>query len=180
TQLAQVDVLAEGAEHHGQAGRSAVGVFHLPDAGDTPAHGALPVPSIAPNWRARTSASGSERSTTVAWVCRCASCAAGAAPGSSWPVTKMAGWAGGTSPARRMDEALASCACRPVTRTGFPPGSVTVSPRELARSGPAAAGSRTATVPVRPLMTAGPVVLSSVRITHMPATATRTRTRVIR
>src|SRR5207248_11683674 len=91
-QLAQVDVLAEGAEHHGQAGRSAVGVFHLPDAGDTPAHGALPVPSIAPNWRARTSASGSERSTTDAWVCRLGSCAAWAAgAGSSWPVHRMGG-----------------------------------------------------------------------------------------
>src|SRR5439155_23263952 len=102
-QLAQVGALAEVAAHHGQAGRSAVGIFHLPDGRDTPAHGAVPVPSIAPNWRARTSASGSERSTTDARVCRCASCAtAAAAPGSSWPVTRMAGWAAGASPASLM------------------------------------------------------------------------------
>jgi len=55
-----------------------------------------------------------------------------------------------------------------------------VSPRERARSGPATAGSRTVTVPVRPSMTAGPEVLSSVRIPHMPATARTTRTSVIR
>ena len=83
-QLAQVDALVEVAEHHGQAGRSAVGVLHLPDARDTPAHGVVPVPSIARNWRARRSASDSGRSTTDAWACRCASCAteAAAAPGS--------------------------------------------------------------------------------------------------
>ena len=94
-QLAEIDALAEVAEHHGQAGRAAVGVFHLPDERDRPAHGAFPLLSIARNWRPRRSASDSDRSTTDAWVRTCASSRTEAAPtpGFSWPVTKMAGWA---------------------------------------------------------------------------------------
>src|SRR5207302_4630987 len=130
-QLAEVDALGKVAEHHGQAGRSAVGILHLPDARDTPAHGAVPVPNIAPNWRARTSASDSERSTTDTRVRRCASCATeAAAPGLSWPVTRMAGCVSGASPAFLMAVSPASCACRPLIPAERPPGSVTVSPRE--------------------------------------------------
>ena len=71
----EIDALAVVAEHHGQAGRAAVGDLHLPDARDPPPHGAAAWPSMARNWRARTSAIGSERSTTDAWARRCASSA---------------------------------------------------------------------------------------------------------
>jgi hypothetical protein len=41
-QLAEVGPATEVAEHHGQAGRAAVGVLQLPDDRDPPAHGVLP------------------------------------------------------------------------------------------------------------------------------------------
>src|SRR5579859_1732370 len=181
-QLAEVDALAEVAEHHGQACRAAVGMFHLPDVRDGPRHGEVPLLSIAWNWRARRPASDSERSTTDAWVRRLASCAteAAAAPESSWPVSRTAGWVSGANPAAKTALPPASRARRPLIRRDRPPGSARVSCRAPARSGVTTAGSRTVTVPVRPSMIAGPEALSSVRTTHKPTTAATTRTRASR
>jgi len=74
----------------------------------------------------------------------------------------------------------AGSAQAPARRSQRPAGQAPLDPPRDRPAGPAAAGSRTVTVPVRPSMTAGPEVLSSVRITHMPATARTTRTSVIR
>ena len=138
---------------------------------DRPSHGAVPCPSIDLNWRARTRPgirSAARRMLRSAGA-RSGRPRPADAPELSRPVTRMAGWAGGASPARLMAASSASWACRPLIRTDRPPGSVTVIPRELARSGPAAAGSKAATVPVRPSTTAGPEALSLVWMTSVPA-----------